>query len=56
VTARAVARAYLVFPRAPAGERVVEPGPAAALLSRGEELLGEAPRLARDALSAGGAV
>jgi ATP-dependent helicase/nuclease subunit A len=56
VTACAVARAYLVFPRAPAGERVVEPGPAAALLSRGEELLGEAPRLARDALSAGGAV
>ncbi|MEE9456417.1 MAG: PD-(D/E)XK nuclease family protein, partial [bacterium] len=56
VTACAVARAYLVFPRAPAGERVVEPGQAATLLSRGEELLGEAPRLARDASSAGSAV
>jgi len=48
VTARAVARAYLVFPRAPAGERVVEPAPAATLTERGEALLGEAPRLLRD--------
>ncbi len=54
ITARAVAGAYLVFPRAPAGERVVEPGPAGALLSRGEELLAEAPRKAREAARAKG--
>jgi ATP-dependent helicase/nuclease subunit A len=48
VTARAVTRAYLVFPRAPAGERVVEPAPAATLTERGEALLGDAPRLLRD--------
>jgi ATP-dependent helicase/nuclease subunit A len=43
-TARPVAGAYLVFPRAVEGKRAVDLGPAAELLSRGEELLARAPR------------
>jgi ATP-dependent helicase/nuclease subunit A len=47
VTARAVARAYLVFPREREGRRVVDLGPGAALLARGEALLGQGPRRGR---------
>jgi len=47
VTARAVARAYLVFPREREGRRVVDLGPGAALLERGEALLAQASGKAR---------
>jgi ATP-dependent helicase/nuclease subunit A len=40
--ARPVAAAFLVFPRAPEGERAVDLGPPGALLARGEELLARA--------------
>jgi ATP-dependent exoDNAse (exonuclease V) beta subunit len=53
VTKRTVAGAYLVFPRAPAAGRVVPPGPAAELLRRGEELLGEVPGLLNNRIGRG---
>ncbi|NIT37116.1 MAG: UvrD-helicase domain-containing protein [candidate division Zixibacteria bacterium] len=51
-TARAVARAYLVFAREREGQRVVDLGPGARLLARGEALLAQAARKARGSAAA----